>query len=115
MSLFAPLAVERPIAFGAALGVMAGLTAAQQQLVVVSPGGAGAVTSVAQHWQRAGSVVAVVSDEQAIAFTEAGFELFEGRVSRDELATAYLCRDFVCNLPVTDAEQLTLLIERLDD
>jgi len=115
MSLFAPLAVERPIAFGAALGVMAGLTAAQQQLVVVSPGGAGAVTSVAQHWQRAGSIVAVVSDEQAIAFTEAGFELFEGRVSRDDLATAYLCRDFVCNLPVTDAEQLTLLIKGLDD
>ena len=115
MSLFAPLAVERPIAFGAALGVMAGLTAAQQQLVVVSAGVGGAVTSVAQHWQRSGSVVAVVTPEQVTAFTEAGFELFEGRVLRDDLPTAYLCRDFVCNLPVTDGAQLKLLIDALDE
>ena len=118
MELFAPLAVERPIAFGAALTVMAGLGADATQLVVVTGDGDGMTTSAALEttatdWRRAGSVVAVVTPEQALAFTEAGFELFDGRVSRDDLSTAYLCRNFVCALPVTDRAQLRLLLEAI--
>ncbi|GAB2468282.1 thioredoxin domain-containing protein [Conyzicola lurida] len=109
MAGFAPLAVQRPIAFGAALGVMSALGAESSQLVVVtgtrSHDGED-VASVARAWQRSGAVVGVVTAEQALVFADAGFELFEGRVSRDGLATAYLCRDFVCALPVTDAASL---------
>ena len=109
---FAPLAVQRPIAFGAALGVMSALGADSSQLVVV----AGAahdgtnVASVALAWQRSGAVVAIVTAEQALAFAAQGFELFEGRTTRDGESTAYLCRDFVCALPVTDAASLLELL-----
>jgi uncharacterized protein YyaL (SSP411 family) len=68
------------------------------------------VASVARAWQRAGAVVGVVTADQARAFADAGFELFEGRTSRDGESTAYLCRDFVCALPVTDAASLLGLL-----
>jgi len=112
MELLAPLAVPRPIAFGAALGVMSALGAEARQLVVV----AGAthdgtdVASVARAWQRSGAVIAVVTEAQAREFAAAGFELFEGRTTRDGQSTAYLCRDFVCALPVSDAASLLALL-----
>jgi len=109
MELFAPLAVQRPIAFGAALGVMSALAAESTQLIVVTGESAHEgedVASVARAWQRSGAVVAVVTTAQAEAFAAAGFELFEGRGSRAGESTAYYCRDFVCALPVTDAASL---------
>jgi len=108
MERFAPLAVQRPIAFGAALGVMVRLATEPSQLVVVGDD-AEAVSSVARHWQQTGAVTAVVTPDQAMAFAEAGFELFEGRTSQGG-ATAYYCRDFVCRLPVSDAESLRELL-----
>jgi uncharacterized protein YyaL (SSP411 family) len=108
MERFAPLAVQRPIAFGAALGVMVRLATEPSQLVVVGDK-AEAVASVARHWQQTGSVTAVVTSAQATAFAEAGFELFEGRVSPAG-ATAYYCRDFVCRLPVSDAASMQSLL-----
>jgi uncharacterized protein YyaL (SSP411 family) len=112
MESIAPLVTPRPIAFGAALGVMSGLGAASSQLVVVTGDAHEGtnVASVALAWQRSGAVVAVVSADQAAAFAAAGFELFEGRTARDGQSTAYLCRDFVCALPVTDAASLLELL-----
>jgi len=112
MQSIAPLATPRPIAFGAALGVMSGLAAASSQLVVVTGHADDGtdVASVALGWQRSGAIVAVVSARQATEFAAAGFELFEGRTSRDGESTAYLCRDFVCALPVTDAASLLALL-----
>ena len=112
MQSIAPLATPRPIAFGAALGVMSGLAAASSQLVVVTGHADDGtdVASVALGWQRSGAIVAVVSAQQATEFAAAGFELFEGRTSRDGESTAYLCRDFVCALPVTDAASLLALL-----
>lgn len=49
-----------------------------------------------------GSLAVVVPEAAAIELAAAGFELFEGRTALDGRATAYLCRDFVCRLPVTD-------------
>ncbi|MCU1542542.1 MAG: thioredoxin protein [Microbacteriaceae bacterium] len=113
MESLAPLAVAGPIAFGGALGVMSALGADATQLVVVTglqhEDGTD-VASVAQAWQRSGAVVGIVTADQALAFAEAGFELFEGRSTRDGSSTAYLCRDFVCALPVTDAASLLALL-----
>ncbi|HEY5222712.1 MAG TPA: DUF255 domain-containing protein [Microbacteriaceae bacterium] len=55
-------------------------------------------------------VTAVVTEEQASAFAQAGFELFEGRTAVDGHATGYYCRDFVCRLPTTDAGELVTLL-----
>ena len=106
MESIAPLAVQQPIAFGAALSVMAALAADAKQLVII---GDGPLALVARSWQRVGSVTAVVTAEQAREFAEAGFELFEGRMGSVE--TAYLCSDFVCALPVTDVDALQRLLD----
>jgi len=111
MESIAPLAVVQPIAFGAALEVMAALAVSPVQLVVVGTGGP--VGELAHSWGRDGAVVAVVTPEQALRYADAGFELFEGRVTTAETETAYLCSDFVCALPVTDADALGELFDAL--
>jgi uncharacterized protein YyaL (SSP411 family) len=116
LELLAPLAVQRPISFGAALGVMSALHVGAQQLVVVDDRESDdeedvhGVTTTALHYQRTGSVVSVVTSAQARAFSDAGFELFEGRVTQPGAATAYLCENFICRLPVTDADDLQRLL-----
>ncbi|MEP6479108.1 MAG: thioredoxin domain-containing protein [Rhodoglobus sp.] len=97
----AAIAVEQPVSFGAALAVMSRLGSPVAQLVIV--GGAGPLVEVARRWD--GSLSAVVTPEQAVAFAGAGFELFEGRTEKGG-PTAYLCEDFVCRLPITDPEKL---------
>lgn len=42
----------------------------------------------------------MVTPDQARAFADAGFELFEGKDASTE--RAYDCRAFVCGLPVSD-------------
>ena len=105
MAAFAPLAVQRPISFGAALAQMCRLAAPSTQLVVVGGDDTAAMASVARRRDDVG-VTSVVSPGQAQAFAAAGFELFEGRTAQGGASTAYLCRDFVCRLPLTDAAAL---------
>ncbi|HEY4268976.1 MAG TPA: thioredoxin domain-containing protein [Galbitalea sp.] len=108
MERVAPLALPRPVSFGASLGVMSLLASPERQLVVVTPEQDGPLALVARGWR--GGTVAVVSDGQATAFADAGFELFEARGSQGGRATAYLCEHFVCQLPVTDAADLAALL-----
>ena len=117
----AAAAVDSPSAYGTTFGLLADLAAGATQVVVVVPDVAadtGAGTEVRALAARVrsevapGLVVAVVDDSSARAFAEAGFELFAGRrstpgpASERLLATAYVCRDFVCRLPVTDVASL---------
>ncbi|MGY4857798.1 thioredoxin domain-containing protein [Cryobacterium sp. AP23] len=120
-----------PLAFGAALRLTNALTSPNEQLVVVTPdpGAAQAPGPAADNAadgesaaarasaaadsralvdaaRRRTGLVAVVTEQQGAAFAEAGFELFAERRTRDGLPTAYLCRDFVCRLPTTDAAAL---------
>jgi uncharacterized protein YyaL (SSP411 family) len=112
MEQFAPLAVVQPMGFGAALGVMSGLTAPASQLVVVSNGVDSTLASLARGWYQSGAVSTVLTDAAAASFADAGFELFEARTTQADSAAgertpiAYLCRDFVCRLPVTAAAEL---------
>ena len=126
-----------PLAFGAALRLVSTLTAPIEQLVVVTPApdaepsaaahadegtagtgaagtrsgpgatGPGAGTALVDAARRRQGLVAVVTEHQCAAFAEAGFELFADRSTRDGRPTAYLCREFVCRLPTTDAAALT--------
>ena len=111
MAAIAPLAVQRSISFGASLAQMCRLTAETTQLVVVGGDDASAMASVARHRSDVG-VTAVVTTDQAEAFAAAGFELFEGRTAQGGAPTAYLCRDFVCRLPLTDARELAAELTR---
>ena len=114
-------AVQRPMSFGAALEASVDLSRDATQLVLVSPDadadadadadtGSAAMADVARARFGAGlgpgAVTAVVTEEQARAWAAAGFELFEGRTVRNGATTAYLCRNFVCRLPVTEPAEL---------
>ncbi|MET0954411.1 MAG: thioredoxin domain-containing protein, partial [Cryobacterium sp.] len=95
-----------PLAFGAALRLVNALTTPVEQLVVVTPDPAAAGDALVDAARRRQGLVAVVTQEQAEDFAAAGFELFAERGIRQGRPTAYLCRDFVCRLPTTDAAAL---------
>ena len=61
------------------------------------------------------SVTAIVTESQARAFADAGFELFEARGLAQGRAAAYRCREFVCAMPVVDADALGALMTTPDD
>lgn len=109
MRTVAHQALERPISFGASLALMTRLAQPVRQLVVVGARD-GILAEAARSNGLGGAVAAVVTVQQGAGFAAAGFELFEGRVTRDGADTAYLCRDFVCRLPVTDASELDRLL-----
>ncbi len=129
MTLIAGLAPARPIAFGAALRLMSDLATPVEQLVIVSPDDtqpestAPADSTVLDNGlpnsslldtvrRHATGVIASVTASQAEAFAHAGFDLFSGRTPRDNLPTVFLCRDFVCRLPVTDSANLASELDR---
>ena len=103
LSAVAPLAEDRPMSFGAALGAMSALSAEAEQLVVV---GDGDLAAHARVRLRSGSVSIAVTEQQARQFEAAGFELFAGRTAIDGRPTAYACREFVCALPVFEVDAL---------
>ncbi|WP_314147881.1 DUF255 domain-containing protein [uncultured Leifsonia sp.] len=120
MRLVAAQATRAPNAFGASLALMSRLAEDAVQLVVVRPdaqrdaagpavsGGAagdprGLVAAARTH---PAALVAIATERQARALADEGFELFADRSARDGLPTAYLCRDFVCRLPVTEPDAL---------
>ncbi|MDR6613742.1 DUF255 domain-containing protein [Leifsonia sp. 1010] len=117
MRMVAAQAPQVPSGFGASLTLMSRLAEEPEQLVVVRPEtggaavGAGSVGAdsgglVQAARRHAAPLIALVTEQDAADLAADGFELFEGRVARDGLPTAYLCRDFVCRLPVTDAAAL---------
>jgi uncharacterized protein len=121
MQSIAGIAVERPLAFGGALALMARLDAPLVQLVTVLPDAvaddgdadegdaAGRRSLLSVTRRQAASVSTIVTERQAAEFASAGFELFEGRTATSGVATAYRCRSFVCALPVHDGEGLEAL------
>ena len=133
MKLVGQLAAQQPISFGTALTLMSELGAPLRQLVVVTGDGAGAadsadpagaaggtsdgsaatggeLTSLARTLHRAGGIGVAVSQAQADAFAASGFELFAARTATGGEPTAYLCEEFVCRLPLTDAPALKALL-----
>jgi uncharacterized protein YyaL (SSP411 family) len=113
MGSVARLSVARPISFGAALSVMSGLDAGAAQVVIIDEsGGRSELAAVARGRDRVGTVVTILDSGQARAFSASGFGLFDDRVARNGEATAYVCRDLVCRLPVTDPAELTRELAR---
>jgi uncharacterized protein YyaL (SSP411 family) len=103
----APLALANPVSFGATLALAERLRRPLVQLVVVVPDAAADASPFLD-------VLATLPTSLSIAVRQSaatelgliGLELFEGRTALQSRATAYLCRDFVCRLPVHTAEEL---------
>jgi uncharacterized protein YyaL (SSP411 family) len=53
---------------------------------------------------------------QVVAWKAAGAEsvipLLEGRDTRDGKATAYVCENFACQMPVTEAEEIVMQMNK---
>lgn len=113
-------AAERPLAYGALLALAARLQRPIVQLVSVVTGAAGgshapeveALLAVARQSAASVSIGMVVTEAQARALADAGFELLAGRTAHGGRATSYLCESFVCHLGVTDASALAAALRR---
>lgn len=119
MQSIAGIAVERPLAFGGSLALMARLDAPLVQLITVVPDGDADAQGddvrrslLAVTRRQAASVSSIVTERRAAEFAAAGFELFEGRTAMSGAPTAYRCRSFVCALPVHGGEELEALAHR---
>ncbi len=94
------LAVANPVAFGASLALSRRLAGTPIQLVIVSADDASDTPGLPDDIRRLRTdVTALVTERQGREFASAGFGLFDGRTSRDGSRVAYLCEDFVCQLP----------------
>jgi uncharacterized protein YyaL (SSP411 family) len=109
LTTVAAAGATRPIAFGGALEQAVAVDAEGRQLVVVLPDGADPagdpLADLARGRIRPPDVALVVTASAARAWADAGFELLADRTAGSG-ATAYLCADFVCRLPVTTADAL---------
>lgn len=101
-------ALAEPLAHGALLRVAAMLATPPRQVVIVT-GADGPENDdplVAAGRSLPADLVAVVSPAQAAELSSSGFALFEAKEAKDGVCTLYDCRDFVCRLPVTRADEL---------
>jgi uncharacterized protein YyaL (SSP411 family) len=115
--------VARPLGHADALGLALALGRPSREVVVVCADAAShtaadtahdsrrvpspdtcAMADVARAARVPGTVVAVVTPEQARAWSAAGFELFDGRDA--EAPVAYVCHERVCDLPARTADAL---------
>ncbi|MBW4041855.1 MAG: thioredoxin domain-containing protein [Acidobacteria bacterium] len=107
-SAVAPLAaaaMDRPIGYGAALGLGAAMVEPIRQVVVVTGADGGGALGAAAALLPS-SVTVVLDERAAREFAAAGFELFQDRSTVEGRSTAYVCEDFSCRLPVTDPAAL---------
>lgn len=95
---------ERPLGHADALGVALALQRPSTEVVVVASDPDDPLRTAAQELRRPGTVVALVTPEQATAWATAGFALFEARSNLDP--AGYVCHDRVCALPARSAAEL---------
>ena len=96
-------ALAEPLGHGSLLQAALLLARPPRQVVVI----AGSADLVTAARRIPSDVLAIVTEEQARAFADAGFSLFEGKTTVNGMPAAYDCRDFACRLPVTDPAELS--------
>ena len=93
---------EHPLGAAGVLRVAVGLAEPPHQLVLVAaPGPRESFRRAARDWYHPGALLLGASPDDAAALAADGVGLLDGRGPG-----AYLCADFVCRLPVHEAEAL---------
>jgi uncharacterized protein YyaL (SSP411 family) len=98
-----PIIVKHPRYAGYASAVAEALVAGPYEIAIVGPAPAELAAAARRH-APPGSVVVVGEPDQP------GVPLLAGRPAIGGAATAYVCRGFVCDRPVTTAADLTILL-----
>jgi hypothetical protein len=101
-----PLMARAPHGLAHWLAALDFMLAPPQGLAVVGED-PGPLLAVARARYRPNLVVAAGASGQHL-----GIPLLEGRKALDGKATAYLCRQFSCERPVTSPEELAALLDR---
>jgi uncharacterized protein len=98
-----------PSAFGSLLTVAAGFDAGQVEVALVVPESQGShlplLRAIRSRW-RPQVVVGVGRIAAGAPEAETGPQLARSRPLLEGIATAYVCRDFACRMPVSDAAAL---------
>lgn len=103
----APLALANPVSFGATLALAERMRRPLVQLVVVVPDAAADASPFLDALATLPTSLSIaVRQSAATELGLIGLEIFAGRTALESRATAYLCQDFVCRLPVHTAEEL---------
>lgn len=113
MEPLAMMAAQQPLGFGSALAVMSSLTAPPIHTVVVGRQRNAALARTALTATPLGGICVIVTPSSALEWVAAGFTLFDEKTMQGENPTAYVCRDFVCQLPVTDDADLARLYSQV--
>jgi hypothetical protein len=107
LRLLAAGMAQQPLAFGRLLCALADHLRPGHEIAVIGDPGAAdtqALLAELRRRYRPGDVLALAAPGDTEA--QAAIPLLAGRTAVGGRATAYVCRDFVCNLPVTEAEAL---------
>jgi hypothetical protein len=101
---------QMPLGFGELLRGLERFLGAQTEVAIVGPEGAERDALVAAYHERwrPSAVLAVGTPGQ-----EAAVALLEHRPLREGRATAYVCRNFACEQPVTEPEALSAQLARV--
>jgi len=107
MRLMAHAMGQQPLAFGRMLGALdLALSPGQEIAIIGDPAGADTRVLLAEVWRRylPNSVLACAAPSDAAALAAVPFLADRGQI--DGQATAYVCRNYVCNLPVVEPAAL---------
>ena len=96
--------VRHPRYAGYASAVAEAMVSGPYEIAIVEPDGTSALAGVARRLAPPGAVIVIGSPDQP------GAPLLAGRRAIDGLPTAYVCRGFVCDRPVTIEVDLTALL-----
>ncbi len=99
-----PLMVGEPRYAGYACAVAEAVLSGPYEIAIVEPAGPSELTAVARRHAPPGAVIVAGRSDQP------GVPLLADRPAIDGVATAYVCRGFVCDRPVTTAEELAALL-----
>jgi uncharacterized protein YyaL (SSP411 family) len=103
LETLSPIIVKHPRYAGYASAVAEALVAGPYEIAIVGPAPAELAAAARRH-APPGSVVVVGEPDQP------GVPLLAGRPAIGGAATAYVCRGFVCDRPVTTAADLAILL-----